>query len=379
MGLHSPMTKNALPSLEEELSLANLTHKPTSTSWRDVGTSIEQMDSLYGASFGHWLKCEENVTMTSNYLYRIANDYPIDRIANALKWLFSGWTLASIAVVVRHVTIDWVDVAKQEAETRDPHRPANMVDVVATAESRRALLIREVTRDWNCSQIAQLLGSLSSFWPSSQHREVFIRNLTKTWDFCRLSEFFSLLPPAITLDYRVKVSMLQDTAKDRRPTPTEKSKAIRNRKRSCSEISELEAANDPKRSRTFPSQRNRSRNTATTPTPTAASMDSSTVPPSPSPTAAALGRPADYPPHPRLHRPAPIADPAAMADRLTAAATATSLCAPRVGSARATPIPRQAMDCTDSPAPFTCPLTLSHPPDGCTPALRPPTDTITIP
>ncbi|RKP26032.1 hypothetical protein SYNPS1DRAFT_6916, partial [Syncephalis pseudoplumigaleata] len=78
-------------------------------SWRDVGTSIEQMDSLYGASFGHWLKCEENVTMTSNYLYRIANDYPIDRIANALKWLFSGWTLASIAVVVRHVTIDWVD------------------------------------------------------------------------------------------------------------------------------------------------------------------------------------------------------------------------------------------------------------------------------
>ncbi|KAJ1966457.1 hypothetical protein H4R35_006978 [Dimargaris xerosporica] len=248
--LPSTLHKSSPPTVEEEISLAHLIRKTPSSNWRDVGRNIEQMDSLYGASFGHWLKNEENVTMTSNFLCRVANDYPIDRIANALKWLFSGWMLASIAVVVRQVTSDWVENARKEL-IRNGNTAPTEEDVVTAAETRRALLIREVTRDWNCSQIAQLVGTLANFWISPHHSEVFLRGLTKTWDFCRLSEFFSLLPPSFVLDYRVKVAMLQDTAKDRRAAHPQRAQVTRQRKRSCSELADLEESTEAKRPRTF--------------------------------------------------------------------------------------------------------------------------------
>jgi hypothetical protein len=67
------------------------------------------MDQLYDASFYSWLKSEENVLVTSMYLHRIANEYPLVRIINALKWLISDWRLESISTLVRHVTVDWCD------------------------------------------------------------------------------------------------------------------------------------------------------------------------------------------------------------------------------------------------------------------------------
>lgn len=69
------------------------------------------MDQLYDASFYSWLKSEENVLVTAMYLHRIANEYPLVRIINALKWLISDWRLESISTLVRHVTVDWCDEA----------------------------------------------------------------------------------------------------------------------------------------------------------------------------------------------------------------------------------------------------------------------------
>ena len=65
------------------------------------------MDTLYDATFYNWLKSEDNVVVISMYLHRIANQYPLPRIINALKWLISDWRLESIAVLVKQVTVDW--------------------------------------------------------------------------------------------------------------------------------------------------------------------------------------------------------------------------------------------------------------------------------
>jgi squalene cyclase len=83
----------------------------TEDNWKDVYRNIKCMDQLYDASFYSWLKSEENVLVTAMYLHRIANEYPLVRIINALKWLISDWRLESISTLVRHVTVDWCDEA----------------------------------------------------------------------------------------------------------------------------------------------------------------------------------------------------------------------------------------------------------------------------
>lgn len=91
------------------------------TSWKDVHRNIKHMDQLYDATFHSWLKSEDNVLVTSVYLHRIANEYPLPRVVNALKWLISDWRLESISVLVRHVTMDWNDEIgkfKEKAKTK---------------------------------------------------------------------------------------------------------------------------------------------------------------------------------------------------------------------------------------------------------------------
>ncbi|KAJ2798753.1 hypothetical protein H4S07_005615, partial [Coemansia furcata] len=65
------------------------TQKSTEPAWQDVGANVLRMDSLYDASFHDWLKSEDNVSVIASYLQRIANEYPMDRIINALRWLVS--------------------------------------------------------------------------------------------------------------------------------------------------------------------------------------------------------------------------------------------------------------------------------------------------
>ncbi|KAJ1929622.1 hypothetical protein IWQ60_000999 [Tieghemiomyces parasiticus] len=353
----TPLAKGALPSFDEELSLAHLTHKSSPTSWREVGSSIDQMDSLYGASFGHWLKSEDNVAITSNYLSRIANEYPIDRIANAFKWLFSGWTMSSISQVLRVVTQDWADMAMREAGAE-----VDQAAVIETTETRRALLIREVTNDWSPAQIAQLLTSLVAFWPTHHHREVLVRGLTKTWDFSRLSELFTHLPAALSLDHHVKLVLLQGTAKGRRalPVTSAPTASLRaTRKRSCSELPDVDEAVETKRPRTFVAAPARTR------------APRHSLAPSP-----------------------PIASAAATTVHTRAASTTTSPVptaseCPRSGSpaptGRSTPVPRPVIDCADlacsgpTPDPFACQRPMGHPVDNCGGVLRAPTtDTMSV-
>lgn len=77
--------------------------------WKDVHTNIKQMDQIYDATFYAWLKSEENVLVTSIYLHRIANEYSLERIINAMEWLTKDWRWESTSILVRHVTVDWCD------------------------------------------------------------------------------------------------------------------------------------------------------------------------------------------------------------------------------------------------------------------------------
>ncbi|KAJ2789103.1 hypothetical protein H4R21_006830, partial [Coemansia helicoidea] len=146
----------------------------------------------------------------------------MDRIVNALRWLVSSWRVESTAVIVRHITADWAvspnsSKAPPHGQFRlEPPPPPTLPPdpAMLAGEARRGLLVRELTKDWSCQQIAQLVGMLSlTFWSERTYLEAFLRTLVSDWDFCRLSSFFSYISSQLGLDYRVKVSMLQQAAR----------------------------------------------------------------------------------------------------------------------------------------------------------------------
>ncbi|CAO3640195.1 unnamed protein product [Mucor hiemalis] len=169
--------------------------------WKDVYRNIKCMDQLYDASFYSWLKSEDNVLVTAMYLHRIANEYPLVRIINALKWLISDWRLESISTLVRHVTVDWCDEA---------------------GDLRRAHLLRHLTTSWATQYTTTLITTVLSSAPyansTSFQRERFLRAFTKDWDFSKLSEFFMYLQSPANIDYKVKCVMLQEAARRERET-----------------------------------------------------------------------------------------------------------------------------------------------------------------
>lgn len=93
----------------QSVTTATNTVESSATNWKDVSNTIKQMDQSYDATFYAWLKSEENVLVTSIYLHRIANEYTLDRISNALEWLTMDWRWENVLMVVQHMTIDWSD------------------------------------------------------------------------------------------------------------------------------------------------------------------------------------------------------------------------------------------------------------------------------
>ncbi|KAI8347678.1 hypothetical protein BD560DRAFT_241111 [Blakeslea trispora] len=154
------------------------------------------MDQTYDATFCLWLKSEENVLVTSIYLHRIANEYPLERIVNALTWLTMDWRWENISVLVRHVTVDWTDDKGDE---------------------KRAILLRQLTNDWATHFTATLITTILTSTPYSiqgtEKRERFIKEFTKDWGFSKLSEFFMFLRSKANVDCKFKCAMLQEAAK----------------------------------------------------------------------------------------------------------------------------------------------------------------------
>ncbi|KAL7315265.1 hypothetical protein PS15m_006737 [Mucor circinelloides] len=164
-------------------------------SWKDVSLNIKKMDSNYDATFHAWLKSEENVLVTSLYLHRIANEYPLERIINALEWLSADWRWESTSILVRHVTADWVD---------------------EQGDVKRAQLLRKLTQQWATHFTATLITTILISAPytiCNKKREGFIQEFTRDWDFSKLSEFFMFLRSRANIDYKFKCAMLQEAAR----------------------------------------------------------------------------------------------------------------------------------------------------------------------
>ncbi|KAI8645029.1 hypothetical protein BD408DRAFT_412523 [Parasitella parasitica] len=186
---------------------ATSTLSPSSSDcWKDVSANIKKMDSNYDATFHAWLKSEENVLVTSVYLHRIANDYPLERIINALEWLSTDWRWESTSILVRHVTADWID---EEGDVK------------------RAKLLRKLTLQWATHFTATLITTILISAPYTtciKKRERFIQEFTKDWDFSKLSEFFMFLRSRANINYKFKCAMLQEAArKEAKEQPTIKS------------------------------------------------------------------------------------------------------------------------------------------------------------
>ncbi|KAF7722221.1 hypothetical protein EC973_003541 [Apophysomyces ossiformis] len=184
--------------------------------WEDVYCNVKRMDQMYDATFCSWLKSEDNVLVTAMYLYRIANEYPLERIANALKWLVSGWRWESTSILVRQVTIDWRDEMGSfygiELNIMVLHKNLK-------GDYRRAYLLRALTQDSAMQFTATLITAILATPPyvtCSVQRERFLRAFTQDWDFSRLSEFFMYLQSRANVDYKLKCIMLQETARRER-------------------------------------------------------------------------------------------------------------------------------------------------------------------
>ncbi|RCI03165.1 hypothetical protein CU098_010719 [Rhizopus stolonifer] len=174
--------------------------------WKDVHKNIKQMDQFYDATFHAWLKSEENVLVTSIYLHRIANEYPLERIINALEWLTIDWRWESTSILVRHVTVDWTD---------------------DEGDKKRATLLLQLTHNWATQFIATLITTILISSPYStsgvKKRERFLKEFTKDWDFSKLSEFFMFLKSRANIDYKFKCALLKEAAS--RDGPTNKARS----------------------------------------------------------------------------------------------------------------------------------------------------------
>ncbi|RUS17678.1 LOW QUALITY PROTEIN: hypothetical protein BC938DRAFT_476187 [Jimgerdemannia flammicorona] len=228
------------------------------TSWKDVHRNIKHMDQLYDATFHSWLKSEDNVLVTSVYLHRIANEYDMSRVVNALKWLISDWRLESISVLVRHVTMDWngdMDAllgtasnqlkmknverwgrwkAESSAEKREKEKGAKLIywirgrvgsegaKILDFSDLRKAHLLRSLTYNWATQYTATLISTVLASPPyltsPAGPKEQFLKAFTKDWDFSKLSEFFMYLQAKANVDYKLKCVMLQEAARRERET-----------------------------------------------------------------------------------------------------------------------------------------------------------------
>ncbi|SAM00708.1 hypothetical protein [Absidia glauca] len=169
--------------------------------WKDVHWTIEQMDHLYDATFYSWLKSEDNVLVTAMYLHRIANEYSLDRLVNAVKWLVADWRWESTSILVRHITVGWCD---------------------EQGDIRRATLLRQLTLSkathYTATLITTILANPPYVTAPSLHRERFLRAFNEGWGFSKLSEFFMYLTSQANIDHKLKCVMLQDAARREKET-----------------------------------------------------------------------------------------------------------------------------------------------------------------
>jgi hypothetical protein len=84
-----------------------LINLPNSSDSFDISVNMKLMDKLYNASFYEYIKGEENVLMIARNLLIMIQEFPLIKVATALRWVINGWKLESVAKLLRLITQDW--------------------------------------------------------------------------------------------------------------------------------------------------------------------------------------------------------------------------------------------------------------------------------
>ncbi|KAI8868418.1 hypothetical protein GQ42DRAFT_41504 [Ramicandelaber brevisporus] len=195
------------------------------TESRNIGLILQAMDKQYDSGFYGWIKSEANVEAVSQYMGRIANEFPVDRIINTMRWLITNWRVESISLVIKRIVFGWTDV---ELQIKSGYYPPDAIpsrkddpigfeafskQVIVDGDIRRAVFIRELTIGWEPHHIAQTLLHLSQLWPTRERFGFFIINLCEHWDFSRLSKFLQQLDNSLVIEHQTKLKLLQQTVR----------------------------------------------------------------------------------------------------------------------------------------------------------------------
>ncbi|OLY78456.1 hypothetical protein AYI68_g6616 [Smittium mucronatum] len=217
--------------------------------WQRVCENVRKMDRLYDAAFESWIKNEANASLIGAHLQRIANLYPIDRIINALLYIFEGWTPENVAVVLNSITSSWasptpfVPVPHIDA----PYPPLASISLLPNhkvntpssstlslhpghsssphtcslpgrsplphemdAQLKRGYLARSISSTWPMKRKARLIKALFVPYPLLHPSLVpFLAAFTLNWNFDLMSSLFSHIAYlGIRLDYSLKVLFL---------------------------------------------------------------------------------------------------------------------------------------------------------------------------
>ena len=65
------------------------------------------MDDMYNTTFSTWIQAEENALTTANYMKRLTNEYPLERLIHVIKWIITDWRLQSISTLIKNVISNW--------------------------------------------------------------------------------------------------------------------------------------------------------------------------------------------------------------------------------------------------------------------------------
>ena len=85
---------------------------------KKIEKSISQMDEMYDANFGEWIRNEDNCKIVGSNLKRYIEKYKISEFITVVKWIVKDWTLKSIILFSKKLILDDLFTKTSEEYTR---------------------------------------------------------------------------------------------------------------------------------------------------------------------------------------------------------------------------------------------------------------------
>jgi hypothetical protein len=192
--------RGALRSLISQFPISGRNNHPL-----QVKKTLQNMDSLYNASFSDWVTTQDPTTLGKFMLY-YSRKYSTEQLVAVVLYLVEKWNSTSTAFLVRYICFGWL---KQQ----DP-QPA---DVVKCCSFLNGLL----DHFWHHQPLAivNVVSDILNIFKDSPERPkaamsvnrkyYFLMALMADWNVCKVSTFLSYLGPIACLGNEFRVQLLQ--------------------------------------------------------------------------------------------------------------------------------------------------------------------------